>query len=1129
MSHINEKKEELNKEIKNNNKTSENNISSEEEEEESELETIKQNNIPIYKSLYPPIKESFIFDDNTAINNKILRLNQELPLLRYKNAISSKNMNVLKKVNEDNENNTSNNEEEEEEEEEELKMTDTFLNDLIKVPCPISKSKIIAIISNFIRKSKLIEKLENEYQSDKKADLNHLSILCTENLTYKELKKGEVLFKIGEIGNRFYFILKGFISILKLKENSVKMSYYEYFNYCIKLLKENEIYILEETIKKNNKKIPYDTIDNLTKINKLLFQKKLYENINRQVIINNNLLLRFFSINEQKLENFDLNINEIQILEQSKNNVEWKNYLIKKIKPSKDDLDYFDKYNRFVNSKSEIIVSCFCLEPFLYLGPGFFFGDSALEKGNIYTGGRRNATIRAETEVILGSLKGVDYVDIIEPKRRLEKLKEIAFLFNNFFFQEISIHLFEKNYFHLFSAREYSRGDILFSTGVHPQNLIFIKDGKISLEFKTSVFNVHKLIKYLYECIFNNQLFINLSSATQKQLLNKDTVRIIQKYINDPIFKKLRGFSQKFVDELNKDRKYNIAFLAENETIGLQEIFLGIPYIMKGCIVTKKVHSYEISIEHLQKIFNDEKQIIIPYIKSSINKIFSLIERLQNIKQHYINSFNFKYEKGFDIIRNDKLNIKNSSSAINLNNNINNNINKNYFLRTEKTETNFNNIRNDMINNNINKSNIYLSDNEYQQFNTIDNKNINYDLNSDIPFLNNSKIISVRGSSKSPLKSYFYFRPKSKKILIKLKKNQKSNISPSNNIHLINNKNKINKINKIKNKTKNNFNFSNKIKLPNIKINNKNNNTKTTSEKLKSLFDINIKNRKDLLIGDKYFSLEKLKNKFNEIDFHNYDNKEFIQVIQNTKYNNINNINNINNDTCNTNTNCNSSRKHYETKQEPILKGKQKFLNYHLSYVPLNNLYNNREEIINCNSMNINDSIENTNSSKFQAPFLSQYSTKEITKSNTFRNKINSRNYLTISDTNSNFGYNTKIYKSSSNNKESITNKSHNVLSYDNNRVKNLKQIENETYKGNIKEKIKNFYNEIKSKGYLSFISNAESNMYFMRKFNKKYISAIKRHKSYKNNSSQNIEGNQKKTLPEIKEYNQSNNINNNQ
>ena len=40
--------------------------------------------------------------------------------------------------------------------------------------------------------------------------------------------------------------------------------------------------------------------------------------------------------------------------------------------------------------------------------------------------------------------------------------------------------MFEKNYFHLFSAREYKRGEVLFSTGVPPRTLIFIKEGKIS-------------------------------------------------------------------------------------------------------------------------------------------------------------------------------------------------------------------------------------------------------------------------------------------------------------------------------------------------------------------------------------------------------------------------------------------------------------------------------------------------------------------------------------------------------------------------------------------------------------------------------------------------------------------------
>ena len=59
-------------------------------------------------------------------------------------------------------------------------------------------------------------------------------------------------------------------------------------------------------------------------------------------------------------------------------------------------------------------------------------------------------------------------------------------------------------------------------------------------------------------------------------------------------------------------------------------------------------------------------------------------------------------------------------------------------------------------------------------------------------------------------------------------------------------------------------------------------------------------------------------------------------------------------------------------------------------------------------------------------------------------------------------------------------------------------------YKGNIKEKIKDFYKEIKSKGCLSFLNNLENNMFFMTKFNKKYTSAIKRNKSYKINNYNN-------------------------
>ena len=127
----------------------------------------------------------------------------------------------------------------------------------------------------------------------------------------------------------------------------------------------------------------------------------------------------------------------------------------------------------------------------MYLGAGFYFGENALEKGNIYTGGKRNATIRAETDVICASMKGADYLNIIEPKKRLEKMKEIKFVFNNFFFKNISIYLFEKNYYHLFSSCEYKKDDVVFNTGSPLQNLIFIKEGRVEYSINSSLINLY--------------------------------------------------------------------------------------------------------------------------------------------------------------------------------------------------------------------------------------------------------------------------------------------------------------------------------------------------------------------------------------------------------------------------------------------------------------------------------------------------------------------------------------------------------------------------------------------------------------------------------------------------------------
>ena len=146
--------------------------------EDDHFDLIKQNIIPMFESLYPPIKDHFVFDEVNEINNNILQISRDNPDIRYKKRLSIKNIiNIIDETRSKDINkiiSKFNNEDD-------LKLTDEFLEDLLKIPCPISKERKIRVISNFIRNSKLIKKIEDEYQSDKKEDLNNLSILCAEN------------------------------------------------------------------------------------------------------------------------------------------------------------------------------------------------------------------------------------------------------------------------------------------------------------------------------------------------------------------------------------------------------------------------------------------------------------------------------------------------------------------------------------------------------------------------------------------------------------------------------------------------------------------------------------------------------------------------------------------------------------------------------------------------------------------------------------------------------------------------------------------------------------------------------------------------------------------------------------
>ena len=148
-----------------------NSVSIQKQTENEEQITSKNNNetekiLPIYMDLYPPVAEDLDYETNA----KILKLTPN-DKQKNKKLITGE---LLEK------------------EEDTYEMDNDFLDSLLQRKTFLDKKKIINTIPKFIRNSKLIQKLQSEFRSDKKSDLENLIKACAKNLGYVKLQKGEI-------------------------------------------------------------------------------------------------------------------------------------------------------------------------------------------------------------------------------------------------------------------------------------------------------------------------------------------------------------------------------------------------------------------------------------------------------------------------------------------------------------------------------------------------------------------------------------------------------------------------------------------------------------------------------------------------------------------------------------------------------------------------------------------------------------------------------------------------------------------------------------------------------------------------------------------------------------------------
>ena len=198
---------------------------------------------------------------------------------------------------------------------------------------------------------------------------------------------------------------------------------------------------------------------------------------------------------------------------------------------------------------------------------------------------------------------------------------------------------------------------VVFKSGEKPKSLIFLKQGKISLVLNCSIIELYNLLQTIY--IKLNKISWPYDNFQKKLLPREDLKAIELKYFNEPILKKIKTFNKIFKFELEKKRKFQLSLFSHFEIIGLEEIYLKIPYIAKGIVVGDKIICNEIPLDKFNIILQEElRNITESYVKFSINRVLSLMERLHNLKQNYMNIARIKSEAAS--LDNNILNINNS-------------------------------------------------------------------------------------------------------------------------------------------------------------------------------------------------------------------------------------------------------------------------------------------------------------------------------------------------------------------------------------------------------------------------------------------------------------------------------------
>ena len=518
------------------------------------------------------------------------------------------------------------------------------LSDLINIPISLNYPFNGELFSYLIQKQNKTEKdnyflihylkfydtfndlLTKIYNNEEKIFLFNQII---NKIIIEQKRSNDILFRIGDLSEKFYFLLKGTATRLNTVQYGTVMNKFEFFLYMKYLYKIDENKLFNLILEKNE-----EIFDKYELLYFILEDKRIKfsgNSLKQLKSMETSYVLKRLIPNKMLEMNFN-NEKKIVLSETSKTLddilkgdivVPISEGHLKKINiPIKDYLDNLKPIS-FNEENEELIKKRVILYTY-NIDKEIKVGDH-LEELDLKKLQKRNTTVICNDNCILGYFIKKDYISCLKITQTKFHKNDINFLLSHELFSMMNFREFDKNYYHLFELKKMRQNQILFEQGELTDNIYFLKQGEICITFEGNFNDIYRIIGLKGGPKKRKMLDINYIKRFHS--INIDENIFTEKQLFT-LFKIKENFPIGFDDFLDQENENKILFNAY-------------------CLMESEV--FKITRENFNEIIykeNEVRKMKNNYIMKRNNVLIDELNIMKNgLIQNYINGkFNVKLE-----------------------------------------------------------------------------------------------------------------------------------------------------------------------------------------------------------------------------------------------------------------------------------------------------------------------------------------------------------------------------------------------------------------------------------------------------------------------------------------------------